>query len=395
MAKHGPFNVVMAALAATCAFALACAPAPPPAATVAPAKPEPARAAEPAAAKAEKAAPAAAAPTAAPAAKPAAFDERAVADFYRGKTIRIMLGLPPGSGADVTARMVARHLSRYVPGNPSVVVDNKPGAGGLLAGNLVYNVEPKDGTVIVGIIEGNVLQQALGAPGIEFDVTKFNWLGSLIRTHSACLARTDSGVNSIQEMISGKELIVASTGPGTTSYDTPTILKEALGANFKLVSGYEGGAKTNLAIETKEVDGYCVSLNAMLSTMTNLLGGEQPTTKIIVIMGSETPDHPLLKGVPAAETLAKTEDAKLLLRAVAAPGQMTRPFAFAPGVPSDRVEALRQAFAQVFVDPQFLEDGAKAKVDLSPSTGQEVTRIVQGIQNTPPAVIEKLKLVLK
>jgi tripartite-type tricarboxylate transporter receptor subunit TctC len=351
--------------------------------------------AKPAASPAAAAKPAEAKPAASPAAKPT-FDEKAVADFYRGKTVRIVLGLAAGAGADLTARLLARHIPKYIPGNPSVIVENRPGAGGLLAANTVYAAEPKDGTVIGAVLEGHPLQQALAAPGIEFDATKFQWIGSLIKTPGACMARTDTGINTIQDLITGgKELIVATSGPGSTPHDIPAVLMEATGAKFKLIPGYPGGAPSLQAVESKEVDGYCVSLSAMLTTATRLLEGSPPQAKIIVVTGARTPDHPLLRGVPAAEPLAKSEEGRQLLRAVGAPGEMTRPFAFAPGVPADRVAAMRHAFNQTMTDRDFRDEAQKAQVELSPSTGEEVERTVQAMLGLPQPTLDKLKTVLR
>jgi tripartite-type tricarboxylate transporter receptor subunit TctC len=211
--------------------------APPAAPTAAPAKP-----AAPAGATSPSASPAAASasPAASPAAKPVAapartFDERAVADFYRGKTVRIVLGLTPGSGADLTARLVAKYLPKYVPGNPGVIVENKPGGGGMLAANTVYNTEPKDGSVIAAPLEGFPLQQLLGGEGVQFDSRQFQWVGSLVKSQVACIARFDSGVNSIKDIMgTGKQLIVGSSGPGGTAHDAPTVLEAALGADFTM-----------------------------------------------------------------------------------------------------------------------------------------------------------------
>jgi tripartite-type tricarboxylate transporter receptor subunit TctC len=188
-----------------------------------------------------------------------------VADFYRGKTIRLVLGLPAGTGADTGHRLIAKYMTRYLPGNPRIIVENKPGAGGILATNLVYNVEPQDGTVISAFVESNVLQQALGAPGIEFDAGKLQWLGSAVKTTGACLARTDTGITSIQDTIAGPEVIIGVSAPGGTTHDVAAVLKAALGANFRLVMGYDGSPRLILATESKEVEGFCVSLRSMLS----------------------------------------------------------------------------------------------------------------------------------
>jgi tripartite-type tricarboxylate transporter receptor subunit TctC len=319
-----------------------------------------------------------------------------VADFYRGKTIRIVLGLTPGSGADLTARLVAKYLPKYVPGNPGVIVENRPGGGGMLAANTVYNTEPKDGSVIAAPLEGFPLQQLLGGEGVQFDSRQFQWVGSLVKSQSACVARLDSGINRIQDIIgTGKQLIVGSSGPGGTAHDAPTVLEAALNADFSIIAGYPGGGETLLALENKEIDGYCVSFSAMISTARRLIDGPGAIAKIIIILGSETPNHPLLQGVPAAETLATNNEARTLLRVVNSPGQMTRPFAFAPGVPADRVAAVRTAFDRVVADPEFLEEAQRASVDIDANTGEQISQLVEAVLTTPPDVTSRLKQLLR
>lgn len=392
----------VAALLAACAPA-APSPTAPPKPTEAP-RPaaKPTEAPKPAATAAPTAKPAeqpsevrpAAKPTEAPAAKPA-FDTKAVADFYRGKTVRIMVGFAAGGSFDVYARMLAKQLPKYIPGNPNVIVENKPGAASMLAANQVYATEPKDGTVIGYIIEGLLLQQAVGNPGVQFDATKINWLASTVRTWGACAVRTDRGVNSIQDVIGGKEVAVGATGVGSLTHDVPAVLKTALGANFKIVVGYEGTAKTRLALESGELDGNCMTWDEMASIDKDKLVGNPPFMKVLVIMGDRTPDHPALKGVPAAETLAKTDETRQLLKVVQRPSDMTKPFMMAPEVPRDRVLAMREAFWQALNDKDFLADAAKGGWEVSPRRGEEVEQMVKEVLATPPAIVEKLKTFLK
>jgi tripartite-type tricarboxylate transporter receptor subunit TctC len=373
------------------------APAAKPAPTTAPAKPAEAK---PAASPAAK--PAEAKPAASPAAKPAlskaegaTFDEKAVADFYRGKTVRLIAPTTPGASIDLVSRLIAKHIPQYLPGNPNAIVENKPGASGALASNLVFNTEPKDGTVVITPQEGLVLQQALGAPGIEFDANKWQWLGSTLKTVGGCIVRTDAQAKTIQEAIAGKEVIMGVSAPGGTTYDIAATIKPALGANFRLVPGYPAAAELQLAMEKGEHEGYCLSVLGLLQQAAPLVEGPNPLAKFFVVMGNEPYDHPLLKGVPAAETLAKTEEDKTLLRIVNAPQQMNKPWALAPGVPADRVAAMRVAFTRVFADPKFVEEMKTAKQDLAPNTPEEVTRIANQNLSTPNPTIDKLKEILK
>lgn len=322
------------------------------------------------------------------------FDEKAVADFYRGKTIRILIGSGAGGTYDIYSRLIAKHMRRFIPGNPTLLVLPRPGAGGLIAANAVYNSEPKDGTVFGSFGETFVLRQALGAPGIQFDVAKYQWIGSAINTMIACVARPNSAVTSFQDVIDGKPFTVGTMAPGSTIYDTPAVINAAFGIQMKLVRGFEGVAMIVNATEAKEVDGYCASWLAMLTTGRHLQLMNGGVIKPILIMGDKTPNHPLLKGVPAAENIAKNEDAKQLLRAMHAPSQITNPYVVHPEVPNDRVEALRKAFTATFVDAEFQADAKKSKIEFTPSNGEQVTKVVQAILNTPPAVLAKMRKIL-
>ena len=321
-------------------------------------------------------------------------DEKAVADFYRGKQIRIVIGSGPGGTYDIYSRLLAKHLGRFIPGNPAMLVQSRAGAGGLIAANTLYNTEPGDGTVIGSFGETFPLRQAMGAPGIQFDSARFQWIGSAIDTAIACVARTDSPVASFQDVLDGKPFTVGTMAPGSTIYDTPAILNAAFNTQMKLVRGFEGVATIVNAAEAKEVDGYCASWLAMLTTGRHLQLFDAGVLKPILIMGDRVPDHPRLKQVPAAEALAKSDEAKQLLRAMHAPSQITNPYVVHPQVPKDRVEALRRAFSAVFADAEFLADAKKSRIEFSPSSGEKVTQVVQSIMKTPAAVLAKMKSIL-
>jgi tripartite-type tricarboxylate transporter receptor subunit TctC len=333
-------------------------------------------------------------PTGKPAAKPA-FDEAAVASFYRGKTVRIIVGVAAGGTFDLYARTVARHLPTYLPGNPTVIVENKTGAAGLVAANALYGSEPKDGTALASFNSSLVLQQVLGAPGVQFDAVRFNWLGSVTNVVVACAARADSGASTIQDTINGKQIAAGTIGPGTPSHDVPAVLNGALGTSFKLVPGYDGASKVHLAVEGKEVDGWCGGFESMTILDRELLEGPNPVARVLVVMGSQTPDHPFLRGVPAAETLAKTDETRQLLRAISGPDRISRAYVAPPDVPADRVAALRIALANTFADPRLLEDTRKQNQEVNPASGEEATRVVRDVLATPPSVLARLKEILK
>ncbi|MBI4494458.1 MAG: hypothetical protein HY690_16875 [Chloroflexi bacterium] len=397
---RGPGSVAIVALALAIA---ACAPSAPPSPTAALPKPAPpaAPAAQPAATAAPAAKPAATAapaPTAAPAAKPAAkVDTKAIEDFYKGKTVRILVGYAAGGPYDIFSRVVSRYMPKYIPGGPSIIVENRAGAASLLVANQVYGSELKDGTVIGSFSSGTPLLQALGKEGVEFDVLKYNWLGSGSKTVSTCAARVDSGVKTIQDIMgpNAKELPVAAIGPGTGTYDTPITLNAVIGTKFKVISGYAGTSVIVGAVERREVDGMCANLDTMHSSVRQLLDGPNPIQKFIVVMGAKTPDDPWLKGVPPSESLVKTEEEKQILRAAALATVMNLPYGVAPEVPKERVEALRKALADTFADPQFRADAEKAGFEVNPNSGEELARVVQDAMKMQPGTLAKLKEILK
>ena len=199
---------------------------------------------------------------------------------------------------------------------------------------------------------------------------------------------------SFQDIVDSKPFTVGTMAPGSTIYDTPAIINAAFNLQMKLVRGFEGVANIVNAAEAKEVDGYCASWLAMLTTGRHLQLFEAGVLKPILIMGDRVPDHPRLKQVPAAEALAKSDEARQLLRAMHAPSQITNPYVVHPQVPKERAEALRRGFSATFTDAEFLADAKKSRIEFSPSSGEQVTQMVRSIMNTPPAVLAKMKKIL-
>src|SRR5579884_4119178 len=334
------------------------------------------------------------APRAAPAAA-SGGDDSAVAAFYRGKTIRIVVGLSPGGGYDLTSRLLARYMAARIPGNPTIIVENRPGAGTMLAANAVYASEPKDGTVIGNFDSSLVLLQALGATGIGYDATRFNWLGATVKDVTGCLVRADA-VASVQDTIAGKEVVLGALALGNNSYDVPTVLNATLGTHFKMVPGYGGTAQFRLAVENQETDGYCVTYrSAILVNDQPWLSGDPPYARMLVVMGDKPPDSPFLRGVPTAESLATSDEARELLRVVDAPQVINKPYAVAPEVPPERVAALRRALMETYADPQFLAEAKRANLDVDPSDAAEVTRVVQSVLGASPGALARLKEIIK
>lgn len=319
-----------------------------------------------------------------------------VEDFYKNKTVRIVVGFGPGGATDTNARLVASVLSKYIPGNPRVVVQNRPGAGSLLAANTVYNNEPQDGTVIGAFSSDLALAQARGEPGVHFDATKYQWIASGYDTAAMCAVRTDAGVSGIEDVMGpdGKEIVFASFGKGGLSHIPAAVFNEVFGTRFKVVTGYPGGAAQRLAVKNNEVQGFCTTFQTIQGTEAGMFEGPAACCKVLIIAGAEEQDHPFLEGVPVAEQLAKkmgkSEEDIAMLRAMNAPNRISIPQAVAPGVPEERVEALRRAFEQAYKDPELLKLAGKMGLDLNPKTGEQVQVIVTELLDTPQPVLERL-----
>jgi hypothetical protein len=329
----------------------------------------------------------------------AGSDEQALAAFYRGKTIKILVGFGPGGGYDLYARLVARYMGAYIPGNPSFIVENKDGAGSLLATNAAYATEPRDGTVLLTFSEGLVQQQLLGAPGVAFDAARFNWLGSAVQTTHACAARTDLAV-SAQRVVDGLPLIMVTSDPGSSPYDVPAVLNAALDLKLKLIGGYRATPNMLLAIEQTEGDALCTTLSTLIEPQGRpFLEGSQPKGKIFLVVGAAVPpgqaSNPWVQGVPSAEAFARTDEARTLLRVIDTPAHMHKPYVAPPDVPPARVEMLRRALASTFDDPQFKAEVERLGLAASPIGGEETARIVAELQQTPAPVVARLKELLK
>lgn len=334
-------------------------------------------------------------PSASPAAaaKPS-FDTKAVADFYSGKTIRLIVGSAPGGGYDTYSRAIARHLGRNLPGTPNVIVENMPGGGGVAAANNLYTLAPKDGTAFGNVSSTMVQQQILSPEGVQYDASKFRYLDMPAVDNVVCVVTNKSGVKSIEETLgpNGKQLVIGSVASLT---DEAKVLREALGANFKIIPGYSGTSNIRLAMDQGEVDGMCVwSWESIQAT-----APERVQNGDYVIISQNTGDKRFDKlppGVPVAYELAKSEEARQLIRyGITLPKHYQRLYVVSPDVPADRMQALREGVSKTLVDPDFLADTAKAKLDVSPVPAAEVDKLVTELVNTPPAIKEKLTALIK
>jgi tripartite-type tricarboxylate transporter receptor subunit TctC len=309
--------------------------------------------------------------------------------FYEGKTLRIIVGLSPGGGFDTYARTIGRHLGKHIPGNPTVIVDNMPGAGSIIMTNHMYKVAKPDGLTMGHFNGALILGQVLGQAGIEFDARKFEYVGAAVKEDVVCSLSKASGVTSIDQWKAAKTPVkLGGVAPGATPDNSARILHAALGLPVQVVTGYKGTSRIRLAVESGELAGACWSWQSMRVTWRKAIDGGE-VTPIVQIVPRPFPD---ITKVPLAIDLATTEEAKQLIRfGVQNASAYARPFILPPGTPEDRVAILRTAFQATMKDPDFLAEAKKARLIIDPVTGEEMAKIVADVFTISPALQAKLK----
>jgi tripartite-type tricarboxylate transporter receptor subunit TctC len=316
---------------------------------------------------------------------------QAPAEFYKGKTIELDISSSVGGGYDAYARMLARHIGRFIPGNPTVVPKNMEGAGGLRLANYLYNAAPKDGTAFATIYRGTVFEPLLGGRGAQFDATRFTFIGSANNEVSVCVAWHTTGVTRFDEVLT-KELVVGASGPSADSYQFPKIVNGVLGTRFKIITGYPGGNDIDLAMERREVQGRCswswTSLKA-----THLPWVTQSKINILFQMGLSK--HPDLPDVPLIVDLAKSAEDGAILKLIFARQVMAWPYLAPPGTPQDRADALRKAFTDTMTDKDFLADAEKSRLEIRPVAGADIQRLVKEVYETPAAITQRAAEILR
>ena len=313
-------------------------------------------------------------------------------DFYKGKTIRIIVGFAAGGGFDTYSRVIGRHMGKFIPGNPSIIVENMTGAGSLVAANYVYRVAKPDGLTIGHFIGGLIMQQVMGGTGIEFDARKFEMIGVPVKENVVCALRKESGITSVESWLAAKTPVkLGGTAPGSTTDDVAKILREAIGLPIQLVSGYKGTADIRLAADSGEIAGGCWAWESVKVTWRPALERKD----VVVVLQAIPKSHPELTSVPLAINFAKTDEAKKLIDAGIHDTQIfTRPYVLPPGTPKERVQVLRKAFLDTFKDKEFLDEATKSKLDVDPIPGEQVEQIVAGLFKLDPALLAKLKQIL-
>ncbi len=314
------------------------------------------------------------------------------AEFYKGKTVDMMIGYSVGGGYDVYARLISRHLGNHIPGNPAVTPKNMEGAGSLRLANWLYNVAPKTGTVIGTIGRGTGFDPLFGHKAAKFDGTRFNWIGSANDEVSVCVVWTGrTKVTKFDDLLT-HQINVGGTGAAADTDQFPRIINGVLGTKMRIITGYPGGNDVNLAMERGEVDGRCGwSWSSVVSTRANWVKEK----KITILMQLSLEKHPDLPDVPLITELAKTDEQRALLRLIFARQALGRPYLAPPGVPEDRVAALRKAFMDTMKDKAFLAEADKAQLEITPISGEEVQKLVAEVYKTSPEIVQRAAEILK
>ena len=324
------------------------------------------------------------------AARPAWADDP-VESFYHGKTIQLLIGYSPGGGYDTYARVLARHLGDHIPGHPSIVPQNMPGAGSLRATNYLYNVAPKDGSAIATFARGMAMEPLLNPAGTQYDARKFTWIGSVTNEVSVCAFWHTSGITSLKDMAE-KSFTVGGTGSGSDTDIFPTVLRNMFHEKLKLVTGYPGGSDVVLALERGEIQGRCGwSWSSVLSRSKSLLDEKQ----IVVTVQLALQKHEDLPDVPLILDLAQNANEIAALKLIFSRQSVARPFAAPPDIPADRKAALRAAFDATMKDPAFLDEAQKSDLEVRPVGGAEIDRLVAELYASPPEVVALAQAAIK
>jgi tripartite-type tricarboxylate transporter receptor subunit TctC len=316
----------------------------------------------------------------------------AVAQFYKGKELKLYIGSTPGGGYDSYGRLLARHMGQYIPGNPTIVPINMAGAGSNRLAAYIYSVAPKDATEFALIFPGAVLDPLLGTQQVQDDPSKLIYLGSANIEVFNCFVRADVPIKTYQDAMTTQVLLAASAAGGSTR-DIPALENTLLGTKFRVVSGYPGSREINLAIEQGEVQGACgIGLSSIEVQYPDWATGD----KIRILAQEATKGNPALdaKGIPLTSSLAKTDEQRQIMELVYSQEVFGRPFILPPGSPADRVAALRKAFLAAFDDKDLLAEAQTMRLDVAPISGAEVQALVTKVYSFPPNIVEKAKRAL-
>jgi tripartite-type tricarboxylate transporter receptor subunit TctC len=313
-----------------------------------------------------------------------------VAEFYARTPIRMLISADPGGSYDTNGRLVARHLGRHLPGNPTIVVEQMVAASGRVAASYLYNAAPKDGSVIAVVQQSIPLGQATGEPGVQYDAARFNWIGSPILLDDVLVVWHLTGVRTMEDA-KKKQVVIGATSATGTNYIYPKLTNELLGTKFKIVTGYRGATPIKLALERGEVEGH--GSNPWSDWKVSRADWVRDK-KIVPLMQMSLEKHHDLPNVPLLIDLATTPDVKAVFELMSVTADIGRPFVTAPGAPAERVAALRTAFEKTMADREFLADAAKANIEIKLIDGHELERLVLRVLHSPKSAVELLKSAL-
>jgi tripartite-type tricarboxylate transporter receptor subunit TctC len=312
-------------------------------------------------------------------------------EFYRDKTMSIVVGYSPGGSFDLYARVLGRYMGRYLPGNPKIIVENMTGAGGIIAANHLYNRVKPDGLTIGAWAAPLVLQHIMGNEAAQFDGRKFGYLGVPSPYDTVCTFNQQSGITKMDDWINAKRpMKISAIGPGTSTSDIPKLLKAALNLPMDVIDGYKGGAGARMAVESGEVDGYCGSWG----TVETVWRAAFEAKKVHPVLQTTLVPNPKYKHIPVAITYAKTDEARELLRVADSAHGSQFPFSVPPGMAKDRLETLQRAFMQAFKDSELIAEGKKSQLEIDPVDGPAVTKALTGLYDLKPATVARLKDIL-
>ncbi|MDB5651737.1 MAG: tripartite tricarboxylate transporter family receptor [Hyphomicrobiales bacterium] len=315
----------------------------------------------------------------------AAGSAQSADDFYRGKSITMLVASGAGGGYDAYARVFARYAQKHIPGNPAIIAKNMPAAAGLAAASTLFNNADKDGLTIAALSNVVALDPLFGNPAARFDAQKFGWIGSIGKLQNVCATWHTSPVKTIEDA-RRREVIVAGAGASSNTAVVPKIINELLGTKFKLVSGYDPAGGLTLAVESGEAEGICgLSWSTMKASRPDWIAGK----KLNVIVQMSMEKLPELPDVPSALDLITDPAKKKVLELILIRQEMGRPFATSPGVPADRLAVLRKAFDETMKDPEFLAEAAKTQLEIEPLTGAQIDAFLASAYTAPPAVVAR------
>jgi tripartite-type tricarboxylate transporter receptor subunit TctC len=316
---------------------------------------------------------------------PASADE--AADFYKGKSVTLVVGHETGTGFDIYARTLQRHLGRHIPGNPTVIVQNMVGASGLTSANWLYNVAPKDGTVMATFVNTIPFEPLMGNSAARFEAAKFTWVGNMEESVAVCGVTKAAGIAKFDDMRT-KEVIIGATGSTGPLVKSALAVKNLLGVKMKVVSGYAGSASVKVAIQRNEVHGIC---GLPMSTIKSFWRDDYEAGNFLPIIQLSGRKQAELKDIPHVDDYAKSEEDRQVYGLIFGTQALGRIYLSPPGMPVERKSALRAALLETMKDPQFVADAVKTQIDISPMTGEETEALVARLSSASPAVIERTK----